>query len=353
MTDKQFEVIELMKKLGSKGHIVNAGSAVRVSLPFSEDLNPNITVWPNGSWHDFSNPSHLAQWEAIGLKDHGYVKDLQDAIKNRFPKMWAELKKPLPGSSAAEYITNRGLSGDIRMYRGSLAFPIYNEIGEIVGIQTRRIDGQEPKNLMVHGSDGKNGLFIRDMDHGAMPIVICEGATDTYTWVSGCHTIGALSASMLDGVKKWLALNRENYPYFVLALDADDAGRDAQSKLLDYMLGIGIARDRIKVMEHGHGKDLNDEMNNHHRLEIADLDEVKTDLFVKVVDEVNNVDEASNDMRKALWVGFFPPDFPGVDHASYPSGNYALYVFPESYGRAEVNKLMWKLKQSAYILRGW
>lgn len=350
MTDKQFEVIELMKKLGSKGHIVNAGSAVRVSLPFLEDENPNITVWPNGSWHDFSNPSHLEQWEAIGLKDHGYVKDLQDAIKNRFPKMWAELDSVnvVTDDRYRKYVENRMLGGDIRVYHGSLAFPIYNELGDIVGIQTRRIDGNEPKNLMVHGSDGKNGLFIRDTGYDPLPVVICEGATDTYTWVSGCHSIGALSASMLDGVKKWLTINNGAHPYFILALDADNAGADAQSNLLNFMLKLGIDRDRIKVMEHGHGKDLNDEMNNHHRLEVSDLDEVKTDLFVKVVDEVNE------DMTtKALWVGFFPPDFPGVDHANYPSGNYAFYVFPESYGRSKVNELMWKLKQSAYILRGW
>lgn len=346
VTDQQLEVIELMKKLGSKGHVVNASGVVKVSIPFSEDMNPNITVWANGSWHDFSNPSHKEQWEALGLKDHGYLQDLRNAVKNRFPKMWAECEKPQANDKYSNYINSRMLTGDIRIYHGSLAFPIYNEFGEIIGIQTRRIDGQEPKNMMVHGSDGKNGFFIRYSQDG-IPLIICEGATDTYTLVNGSNMIGALSASMLDGVKKWIANNKYRVMYFVLAFDADAAGTDAQGKMLEYLESIGIERSRIKVMAHEHGKDLNDEINNNNRLKIEDLDEVRTDLFVKVVDEVNE------EMESAVWFGFFPPDFPTMKHINSINYKNHLFVFPESFGRSKVNSLMWNNKSSAYILRGW
>lgn len=348
MTDAQLRTISAMKRLGSAGYTKQDGQNIYVSLPFAEDKNPNIKVWPDGSWHDFSGNSD--KWEALGLKPHGTLRELENVLADRFHKIWEGLPRvsiETGDSPQAIYARNRGLSGDIRVYNGSLAFPIMNHTGQIIGIQTRRIDGEQPKNMMLHGSDGKNGLFIHNDECGGDYVLICEGATDTYTLVPGVVSVGAISVSMLDGVKNWIMVHKDEYRFFVLAFDADEPGDEAQNKMLTYMLSIGIVRNRIKIMNHRYGKDLNDEMNNHNGLEFSDLGEIETNLFVKLVDSV------TPEMEGAIWYGFFPPDFPTMQHSNVIDYRHHLYVFPESFSRTQINKLMWDNKSSAYILRGW
>ena len=94
-------------------------------------------------------------------------------------------------------------------------------------------------------------------------------------------------------------------------------------------------------------KDLNDEMCNHRRFDSVPLNVKSSDIFVKTTDTI------IPEMEKALWVGFFPPDFPEYTHSTKPDGLHKLYVFPESYSRTEINRQMYNFKASAYILKGW
>lgn len=354
MTNAQNEVIELMKRLGSKGHVIARGDSVKVSLPFAEDANPNITVWPNGAWRDFSGTNNAAEWEKLGLLNHGYLEDLQNAVTSRFPRMYNELPF-VDGTTIENYCEKRNLrSGIIKSLWGALAFPILDEQSNIIGIQTRRIDGGEPKNQIVHGSDAKNGLFISHLDGSLKPLLICEGATDTYTKVFEVSQVGCISSSLLGGLKKFINGVKNIYHEFILALDADEAGRTAQGELLSFMLSIGIPREKIFLMVHTEGnKDLNDEMCHNKNFKSVPIN-VKSDvydIFVKVIDEVTN--EMEEAMEKALWVGFFPPDFPEYTHSTKPDGLHSLYVFPASYSRTEINRQMYNFKTSAYILRGF
>jgi len=351
MTDKQNQVIELMRKLGSK-HSVIRGDSVKVSLPFAEDVNPNITVWPNGAWRDFSGTDTSKDWEALGLLRHGYLEDLQHAVTSRFPRMWNELYDVFD-QEHLDYCSERTLRrSSIKLLWGALAFPIVDESNNVIGIQTRRIDGGEPKNQIVRGSDAKNGLFISHIEGPNEPLLICEGATDTYTEVYGVNHVGAISSSLLGGVKKYINVEKECFREFILAFDADDAGRTAQGELLGYMLSIGIPRGKIFIMLHTEGnKDLNDEMCNHHVFHSVPVISKDLDIFVKVVDELSL--EMTPGFEEALFVGFFPPDFPNHNHSTKPDGLHKLYVFPESYSRTEINRQMYNFKTSAYILRGW
>lgn len=153
---------------------------------------------------------------------------------------------------------------------------------------------------------------------------------------------------MLDGVKRFLKLEKDVFPKYILALDADEPGRAAQADILSYMLSIGIPHERIMQMIHTkENKDLNDEWYSHHKIDTEMLPEPRSDLFVKMTDTV------IPEMEEALWVGFFPADFPDYHHDFFVSGSYSLYVFPECFSRTLINKLMWEHKASAYILRGF
>lgn len=353
MTDKQFEVVELMKKLGSRGHTTIRGDSVKVSLPFAEDVNPNITVWPNGAWRDFSGTDTSVEWAKLGLLRHGYLPDLKEAVGNRFPKMWHELPDAFD-QEHLDYVQKRNLRWkSLKLLWGALAFPIVDEGNNIIGIQTRRIDGGEPKNQIVHGSDAKNGLFIGHIDGPNAPLLICEGATDTYTEVYGFNQVGAISSSLLGGVKKYINVQKECFREFILAFDADDAGRTAQGELLGYMLSVGIPREKIFLMVHTEGnKDLNDEMCKHGVFKSEPIIvQESSRIFVRIVDELSPF--ATPEYEEALFVGFFPPDWVGFDHSTKPDGLHKLYIFPESYSRTEINRQMYNFKASAYVLRGW
>jgi 5S rRNA maturation endonuclease (ribonuclease M5) len=349
MTDFQLKTIDAMKKLGSQGYTKMDGQNVYVSLPFAEDRNPNIKVWPDGSWHDFSGNEE--KWANLGLRPFGTLKELTSVLAVRFKKLWLTLPR-VTTPEIINYAKNRALYyGYLCEMNGALAFPIYDPDQRIViGIQTRRVDGGLPKNQMVHGSDGKNGLFIAEFGVDHSTVLVCEGATDSYSKLSEDYdVIGAISCSMLDGVKRFLLLNREKYERIVLAFDADDPGRAAQGEMINYLISVGISKEHISVLVHSNGcKDVNDEVTKHMLpLMYESLPEIDSNIFVRFADAV------LPEMEDALWVGFFPPDFPGYDHSTRPDGQHSLYVFPESYPRTDINRQMYNYKSSAYILKGY
>jgi hypothetical protein len=225
----------------------------------------------------------------------------------------------------------------------------------ISGIQRRFIHDHTPKNLAWHGSDAKNGFFYQQGTGEFNPhtVYVCEGATDTYTnfLPDKAWAIGAISCSALDGLISYLKTVPQDF-HIVLCFDADEPGQEAQNRVY---VAIKDRFETIEVMEHSPGlKDLNDEWCSRGEIRVTEINKKTIDspLFVTLVDELPVMIDSER-RENVNFVGFFPPDFPDDYHTAYPDPKATIYIFPESYGRSEVNKLMWKLKKSAYILRGW
>lgn len=346
MNDKQRYVVELLTKLGSQGNVKNASDGtIYVGSPFHPDRDPNIKVWTDGSWHDFSADKG---WNKFGMKWFGTMAQLELIVKRRFSMELAEMKK-IEGEALA-YAEKRKLeTKDVRMTvdngRTAMAFPIYTSnpsSSDVVGIQLRYIDGQTPKNKMLHGSNGRDGVFYSEGLGNV--IVICEGVTDTYTKDDRAH-VGAPSCSMLKGVKEFISLHRDME--YIIAFDGDEPGRNAQAEAVAYCRSLGI--ENIYELYHSSDcKDLNDEIVKHGEYSFNKIDAASVDTFVTMVDTV------PHDAENYVWVSFFPKDFPNYKHeAVFPNYKNSFYVFPESYGRAKVNQLMVMYNSSAYILRGW
>lgn len=357
-TIRQARAIELLGLMGSDTeHLVPDGRNVYVPLPFRKDANPNVKVFPDGSYHDFSaSPG----WSELGLKFYGTLDDLEKAGGSYFKNVWLNRLFPLEGGAKA-YAEERKLRAvGLRQeqYHGEtvLCFQMFSVDGKMVGIQRRFIGDHTPKNIMFHGSNASESIFMQPGDPD-MPnaVYVCEGATDTHTDFlhgKGWLAIGAPSCSSVEGVIKYLLSNVSSESDVVLCFDADEPGQEAQNKVY---LAIKDHFPKVYELVHTPGcKDLNDEWTKkgglvHKLIEQTD----PTDIFVKVVDEFPWEDFNQLLERELNFVGFFPADFPGMYHTFYPDPKAKLYIFPESYGRAEVNKLMWKLKKSAYILKGW
>lgn len=350
----QARAVQLLELMGSDpGHILQDGRNLYVSLPFRRDVNPNVKVFPDGSYHDFSaSPG----WEKFGLKFYGTLKDLELAGDSYFTNVFNELE--LPDGEARAYIERRKLNPvglKQETYHGDLVidFPMYLD-GKIVGIQRRFIGDHVPKNVMWKGSNATDSIFMQMGDQFSNTVYVCEGATDTATDFlkgRGALAIGAPSCSSLGGVIRYLGSLDSNYE-IVLCFDGDEPGQEAQDKVY---VAIKDRFEKIYELEHTDGcKDLNDEWNKKGGLIHKLIDRnLQQNIFVRVVDDISLSELNEFHGKELNFVGFFPPDFPGEYHTFYPDPKAKMYVFPESFSRTEVNKLMWKLQKSAYILRGF
>jgi hypothetical protein len=353
MTEAQRMTVDALVKLGSRREgVVESGSQVLVPLPFRYDVHPNIVVWPDGSWHDFSAD---IGWERLGMKYYGDAKSLTGKQYERWEYTWSGLLPVANVPEAKAYCEKRCLySRDLRVSMDgpmAICFPLYDpkEL-RLVGIQRRYIDGIEPKNKAFPGSDMKGGIFARVSKERTTPFTVSvfEGATDTYTDIWGTDiSIGAPSCSSLGGVKSFIEENKVDISTLLLSFDNDIPGQKASMDMQSWAKNQGI---KCEVLLHKQGyKDVNDLICAGIALEYADVPE-RENGFVKVVDEI------TPDMESATWVGFYPPDFPQFRHISFSESamdESILYVFPESFGRSRVNEIAWERGASAYILRGW
>lgn len=271
MTPEQKRTIDLLYELGSNKEITyQDGRNYRVALPFCEDRNPNIEVFPDGHYTDYSASP---EWEKLGIGKYGDSHDLMMALgkfkmvtKERLLKdmqeSWDKLET-LFSDMVLTYTNERHLWGHIRWgylnARIFIAFPMWKD-GAIVGIQRRFIDGEQPKNMMYKGSDS-HGVFRTYEELGEV-IYVMEGATDAAT---DCQLdgdiIGAPSASMLEGVQEYIAQKERDGlapdSRICLCFDNDTAGREATRKMVEWLHNDG--EHEILILDHPAGtKDFND-----------------------------------------------------------------------------------------------
>lgn len=269
MTSQQKKTIDLLYELGSDPDITyQDGRNYRVALPFTTDLNPNIEVFPDGHYTDYSASP---EWEKLGIGKYGDSRDLMKALGThnilakqelllQMKEAWDSLETLEP-EEVLKYVGRRKLWGHIRWgyynTRMFIAFPMWKH-GDIVGIQRRFLDGEQPKNMMYRGSDS-HGIF-RTFESCASALYVMEGATDTATdYTILGNVIGAPSASMLEGVQSYIAEWDQVWPdeRIHLCFDNDAAGREATKKMVEYIKEIG--HHEIYILNHPpKTKDFND-----------------------------------------------------------------------------------------------
>jgi hypothetical protein len=259
MTDKQRTTLSLLYRLGSDRSVTFEGNGfVQAGLPWRTDNHPNIEIFKDGYYHDYSDSP---EWEKHGISPHGNEKDLEKILGNMMEEEWAVLSY-MPTTQESEYRMGRKLNGDIKYGiengREFLAFKMFDTELRLVGIQRRYIDGLIPKNRMYPGSSSDSIFMAYSPDDPGLDdnyLYILEGATDTFTdYLYNGIAIGVPSTSMLDGAKKYIDTHPEVENLY-LCFDNDEAGREATRKLT----ALYSKNYNINILRHPQNcKDVND-----------------------------------------------------------------------------------------------
>lgn len=262
MNDKQRKTVELLYKLGSDPAVTKETKGiVRVGLPFRVDRNPNIEVFKDGYYYDYSNSDG---WEDRGLHHTGNSQDLERYFEEEMIEIYNSYKNSygeIDDEDIRIYAKRRKLydfSYGEEDGRKFLAFPMFdpdNNGKGIVGIQRRYIDDKEPKNKMVKNSSGYS-IFkpISLSDTGVL--LVTEGATDSHSAISnGLDVVGAPSCSMVQGVISYIMADTR-CDTIVLAFDDDEAGHEASNKVYE-----AIKKkypNHVFILDHAGYKDVNE-----------------------------------------------------------------------------------------------
>ncbi len=190
------------------------------------------------------------------------------------PDSWSELHDHLVGRGVPlEILFEAGLvrkrregNGHYDLFRDRIVFPIRDEHGRVVGFGGRRLgEGEGPKYLnSPEGPVYSKGQILYNLDraqqalHGAeLPPVLCEGYMDVIALARagipqavaplGTALTQAQASRMQRLSKRW-----------VLAFDADPAGRRAAAKAIQLLDPLGVearilslkGKDPDEVLQH-------------------------------------------------------------------------------------------------------
>ncbi|MBR6373444.1 MAG: DNA primase [Victivallales bacterium] len=151
---------------------------------------------------------------------------------------------------ATELVSHR--EEDSRMYdrfRGRLMFPIWNELGKVVGFSARVLDAtakaakyvNSPESDFFHKGQILYGFNfarqeLKKFDH----VLICEGQLD----VIACHRAGLVNAVAAQGTaftEEHARMLKKSTDKIVLSFDADTAGNKAAERTIKMLHGMDFS----------------------------------------------------------------------------------------------------------------
>lgn len=204
-----------------------------------------------------ADPTEGARWL---LAEKGITYATQERFNLRWIDDYHAADAGLKRTFGADVLTEYGLlskKGNLVFWAHRLIFPFYWK-GDVVDVQGRNIHAKD-KNQRFQNTRGANPLpynadDIRRAREDDAPIYVCEGATDTMTLAqSGRHVIGIVGTG---GFKPAWVEALDGLDVF-LALDNDQAGRNAAAKIAKVFLDNGRAVPQYVILPDG-VKDVNE-----------------------------------------------------------------------------------------------
>ena len=149
---------------------------------------------------------------------------------------------------------------DARIYdrfRNRLMFPIWNELGKVVGFSARVLDPEaktakyvnSPESDFFHKGQILYGFNfarqeLRNFDH----VLVCEGQLD----VIACHRAGLVNAVAAQGTaftEEHARMLRKSTGKVVLSFDADSAGNKAAERTIKMLHGMDFSVSVVTLPE--------------------------------------------------------------------------------------------------------
>src|SRR5688572_21993955 len=197
--------------------------------------------------------------EAVKLFRLGFAPESWDDTLN-----WAKSKNFDPGVvEQAGLLAKKEGAGDFySRFRGRLMFPICDDQGRVIGFSGRVLPGSTDERKYVNSPE--TPLFIKSrvmfgLDKSKRAIlekqfaVVCEGQLDLIScFMAGVQNIVAPQGTAFTSDHARIIKRYSNE--VVLCFDSDDAGQKAAVRVLDDLLGCGLAI-RVATMPAPHDPD--------------------------------------------------------------------------------------------------
>ena len=184
--------------------------------------------------------------EAVKLFRLGFAPESWDDTVN-----WAKSKNFEPGQveQAGLLAKKEGSSDFYSRFRGRLMFPICDDQGRVIGFSGRVLPGSNDERKYVNSPE--TPLFIKSrvmfgLDKSKRAIlekqfaVVCEGQLDLIScFMAGIQNIVAPQGTAFTSEHARIIKRYANE--VVLCFDSDEAGQKAAVRVLDDLLGCGLA----------------------------------------------------------------------------------------------------------------
>lgn len=195
-------------------------------------------------------------------------------------------------------------------FQDRIMIPIYDEKGNIVSFCGRTIKDEKPKYLHTTETEifHKKELLYNFSNSKTLAynneLILVEGYMD----VVGAKKLGFQNVAALMGIalsEEHLKLIKNNHSSITLALDNDDAGRNAMLEHIPKLLKLGFKVDVIDISKLGEYKDFGDLGNSN--LKFMDIQKYKKSGFSYLLDnkyfkevefDVENISSAYKKLRK-------------------------------------------------------
>lgn len=247
---------------------------IQICCPFHDDTNPSLDVSlvaipgrvsvggfncfscnASGGWNKLAAKLGLEGWgkpdpNRIDNVHENFLYELEGVMVQRNlvyekPKTegpwdvpWRGLPAQFLREVGAEYLWDRNAE-EYRVY-----LPIHSAMGKLVGhVAARGEPSDIParyKYLNSTGFEAKNHWYCLNYEKSPKVVVVVEGPYDTLKFrAEGIPAIGLLGVNQLSD-QKIMQLIARGCRDVVLALDADEAGREATFKHAERMKAVGL-----------------------------------------------------------------------------------------------------------------
>ncbi len=194
-------------------------------------------------------------------------------------------------------------------FRGRLMFPIYNQIGKVIGFGARDLSDKKdvakylnsPETIIYDKSIALYGIFnAKDEIRTKEYAILCEGYADVIMLyqagfknaIASCGT--ALTKGQLINIKRYTTK-------IYLSYDSDFAGINATSKAIELALPMGFD---IKVINLPNGEDPDSYIKNNGKESFSDLIRKAVDFIEHLYNKANENNKIDSPSEKSKFIKY-------------------------------------------------
>src|SRR5580693_8798107 len=241
------------------GHVVRKGTTVKLAAPVAPDAGDQeslrgVVEFYHGTLKE--SPEALRYLQSRGLTHPEMIERFKLGFANRKLGLTLPDKNRKAGAELRGRLERLGVlrstSGHEHL-NGSVVFPIFNLVGDVVGMYGRKITpglrAGTPVHLYLPGPH--RGVWNEEALQASKEIILCESIVDALTfWCAGFRNVTASYGVNGFTDDHRAAFQKHGVKQVWIAYDRDDAGDAAAGRLQEELSKLGIGSHRV-LFPHG------------------------------------------------------------------------------------------------------